>query len=217
MASISRKPRVLNHSLPVQLGNDCLVAVKTVILTVIVVLGAVWAVQARQSKVGDADQEPARRDDGNRVVTPVNQIVEPVGRQLDLPKLRPQALALSPDGQILATSGKNHDLLIIDPVSWKIVQTVPLPPNEAPQADQGAASPRNLTADEKSQLSFTGLVFSPDGSCIYLSDVQGSIKVFRGGDCLGSQCRNSRTVCQLNHSVTDEAHRRDHVRIGQIQ
>jgi DNA-binding beta-propeller fold protein YncE len=35
-----------------------------------------------------------------------------------------------------------------------------------------------LEADEKAQLSFTGLVFSPDGSRIYLANVNGSIKVF---------------------------------------
>jgi YVTN family beta-propeller protein len=138
---------------------------------------AAWSVQARQNKDFDS-REPARRAAGDRVFTPVNQIVEPAGRQLDLSGLRPQALALSPDGQILATSGKTHDLLIIDPAAWKIAQTVPLPPNPASSNDAGKESSHNLAPDDQSQLSYTGLVFSPDGSRLYLSDVQGSIKVF---------------------------------------
>ena len=35
-----------------------------------------------------------------------------------------------------------------------------------------------LSPDEKAQLSFTGLVFSPDGSRIYLANVNGDLKVF---------------------------------------
>jgi YVTN family beta-propeller protein len=136
----------------------------------------VWPAQGRQDTAGD--REPARRGAGDRLVTPVNQIVEPAGRQMDLPGLRPQALALSPDGQILAVSGKTHDLIIVDPAAWKIAQTVPLPPNGAPPTAEGSASPHNLVPDADSQLSYTGLVFSPNGARIYLSDVQGSIKVF---------------------------------------
>src|SRR5689334_17956574 len=32
----------------------------------------------------------------NRIVTPVNQVLTPYGRQVELPGLRPQAIALSP-------------------------------------------------------------------------------------------------------------------------
>jgi DNA-binding beta-propeller fold protein YncE len=113
----------------------------------------------------------------NRLVTPVNQVVEPAGRQLDLPGLRPQALALSPDGRILATSGKTHDLVIVDPATWQVLQKVPLPPSP-PAKGPGAHSAALAGPDASSQLSYTGLIFSPDGSRIYLSDVQGSIKVF---------------------------------------
>jgi hypothetical protein len=42
----------------------------------------------------------------NRYYTPANQILTPTGLQVELPGLRPQALALSPDGKILVTSGK---------------------------------------------------------------------------------------------------------------
>ena len=39
-----------------------------------------------------------------------------------------------------------------------------------------------MNPDEKAQLSFTGLAFSPDGSRIYLSNVNGDIKVFAVND-----------------------------------
>jgi YVTN family beta-propeller protein len=148
------------------------------LLAATLVGNAFWSAQGLQATAPAADREPARRGAGDRLITPVNQLVEPAGRQLDLPGLRPQALALSPDGKILVASGKTHDLIIIDPAAWKVVQKVPLPPASAPPTGEGSASPNNLAPDDKSELSYTGLVFSPDGSRIYLSDVQGSIKVF---------------------------------------
>jgi len=150
---------------------------RRVLLAAVIVLWAVRPVQSQSNSAADS-REPANRAGGDRLATPVNQIVEPAGRQLDLSGLRPQALALSPDGEILATSGKTHDLLLIDPAAWKIAQTVALPSNSASTNDSGKESPRNLVPDDKSQLSYTGLVFSPDGTRLYLSDVQGSIKVF---------------------------------------
>src|ERR1035441_11033836 len=54
--------------------------------------------------------EPVGRSGAGRTVTPVNQITTPAGQQLDLPGLRPQALALSPDGKLLAVSGKSHQV-----------------------------------------------------------------------------------------------------------
>ena len=109
---------------------------------------------------------------------PVNQTTTPVGRQIELPGLRPQALALSPDGTILVTSGKASELVVIDPASASVRQRAPLPP-EPPDAKAPEPPSTNiLQPDEKGQLSFTGLVFSPDGRTIYLSNVNGSIKVF---------------------------------------
>ena len=45
----------------------------------------------------EATTEPVGRGGPNRTVLPVNQIITPLGRQVELPGLRPQALALSPD------------------------------------------------------------------------------------------------------------------------
>ncbi len=112
----------------------------------------------------------------NRLVLPVNQYLTPAGIQVDLPGLRPQVIRLSPDGAILATSGKSHELIVVDPVSGKVLQRVPLPGESAP--DSTPVSTHILEPDKEGQVSFTGLIFSPDGSRIYLSNVNGSIKVF---------------------------------------
>lgn len=113
----------------------------------------------------------------NRAVLPVNQSISPVGKQVELPGLRPQALALSPDGQILITSGKTHELVVIDPATGAIRQRVRLPSDVRPAP---APSSPNIQAPViEGQLSFTGLVFSHSGKRIYLSNVNGSVEVFR--------------------------------------
>jgi len=127
--------------------------------------------------------EPVGRDGANRVVLPVNQVLTPAGEQVELKGLRPQVLALSPDGKLLVTSGKTRDLVVVDPDSGKIVQTVALPNDGPLAANPGAVSTHILKPDRDEQASYTGLVFSPDGSRLYLSNVKGSIKVFAvGGD-----------------------------------
>jgi YVTN family beta-propeller protein len=118
----------------------------------------------------------------NRTVLPVNQVLVPAGTQIPLPGLRPQALALSPDNRLLAVSGKTHELLIIDPVTCTIVQQVAFPSEEQKTPPPDPSSPNILESDQRGQLSYTGLIFSPDGGRIYLSNVNGSIKVFAVSD-----------------------------------
>ena len=129
---------------------------------------------------GSALTEPVGRsaDDPARVVLPVSQVLTPAGRQVDLPGMRPQALALSPDGQILVTSGKTHELVVIDPAAGTVRQRVPLPGEQAAGAGPDVVSSHILEPDREGQLSFTGLVFAPDGRRVYLANVNGSIKVF---------------------------------------
>ena len=165
-------------SLKTRLQNVCLAGMNRTIFALALLLAAARDGAARQDAAAFATREPARRGSAYRLVTPVNQIVDPAGRQLDLPGLRPQALALSPDGRLLVTSGKTRDLLVIDPVAGQVLQTVPLPPDNASISSRGAVSPRILSREKDDQLSFNGLIFSPDGSRIYLSDVAGSVKVF---------------------------------------
>jgi YVTN family beta-propeller protein len=108
--------------------------------------------------------------------TPINQLLTPTGRQIELPGIRPQAIALSPDKQLLVTSGQTQDLIVLDSVSGNVRQRVPLP-----DASRSAANPVSdalLSPDLKAQLSFTGLVFSPDGARLYMANANGDIKVF---------------------------------------
>ncbi|MDD8025359.1 MAG: alkaline phosphatase family protein [Acidobacteriota bacterium] len=130
-----------------------------------------------------AAQTPAGGQDPSLVSAragrlPSGQIVTPAGRQVDLPDMRPHVLTMSPDGKLLVTSGRTHEIVVIDPATGVIRQRVPLPA-EPPEASKPDAPSANiLKPDEKGQVSYTGLVFSPDGRRIYLSNVNGSLKVF---------------------------------------
>jgi YVTN family beta-propeller protein len=122
--------------------------------------------------------DPVGRDGTRRVVLPINQIITPAGRQIELPKLRPQVLALSPDGKLLVTSGHQHNIVLLDPATGAVFQQVELP-NDGPVTNSPAAtSTHYLKPSKDEQASFTGLVFSPEGTRLYLSNVKGSIKVF---------------------------------------
>lgn len=114
---------------------------------------------------------------GGRVISPVNQVLTPIGIQVELPKMRPQAIALSPDGAVLATSGKTSELVLVNPESGEIIQRLALP-SEGATNEASAVSTHILAPDKEGQLSYNGLIFSPDGRRIFLSNVNGSIKVF---------------------------------------
>jgi len=136
---------------------------------------------ATRCLAGDKADDPsssehvARGSDG-RVVTPVNQVVISAGQTVDLPGLRPQVLALSPDGRILVASGKSAEIIVVDPQSGQILQHVELPAEA--QTAPAAVSSHILKPDKEGEVSYTGLAFSPDGSRFYLANVNGSIKVF---------------------------------------
>ena len=119
-----------------------------------------------------------RTPDG--LVTPANQRVTPAGLLVELPGLRPNALALSPDGKILVAAGTTHHLVVLDPADGTILQQVPFP---KPKADLDAepGSQLVLNANLKDKLSYTGIAFSPDGTRIHLSNVNGDLKVFGVG------------------------------------
>jgi DNA-binding beta-propeller fold protein YncE len=116
----------------------------------------------------------------NGLQTPVNQLVTPAGINVDLPGMRPNALALSPDDRLLVTSGLTNVLLVLDPETGGLRQQVKFP-SSGNQSIIAPVSAQILGADRKAKLSYTGLAFSPDGSRIYLSDVNGTIKVFGVG------------------------------------
>ncbi|MSU62883.1 MAG: phosphoesterase [Pedosphaera sp.] len=116
-----------------------------------------------------------------RSVTPANQVVTPEGIQVDLPGMRPQVIALSPDHRLLVTSGKTHELIVVAASDGTILQHVLLPSEESEKTSTStseAVSTHILKPDKDGQASFTGLTFSPDGRLIYLANVNGSVKVF---------------------------------------
>ncbi len=145
------------------------------------IVAALWLPACRTEPSGDAPspiREHVGRVGANRTVTPVNQALTPAGKIIELPGLRPQALALSPDGRLLVTSGKTSELVVIDPASGEIRQRVELPSDQQGEPKPNVVSPNILQPDKKGQVSYTGLVFSTDGRRLFLSNVNGSIKVF---------------------------------------
>lgn len=153
----------------------------------------VFEVRGRESELENFGKSKVGRLAPNRYLTPSGQILTPAGRQVDLPGFRPQAVALSPDGRLLATSGKANALVIIDSASGEIRQMVPLSTNQ-PQAvieEEDEVSPEVVADNANSQqktnvppssgrwhLSLTGMTFSPDGKRIYVSSVGGRIRVY---------------------------------------
>jgi YVTN family beta-propeller protein len=125
-----------------------------------------------------ASKEKVGRAGVNRFVTPANQILTPTGIQVELPGLRPQALALSPDGRILLASGKTAEIIVVDPNTGGVIQRVALPSEKDVDPAPDAVSGNILEPDKDGQVSFTGLIFSSRGDRVYLANVNGSVKVF---------------------------------------
>lgn len=125
------------------------------------------------------------------IVTPVNQILTPVGKQIELAGMRPQAIAISPDRKSIAVSGKTAELVILSAESNTIAQRVEFPSDDQLQPPE-VASTNILQPDKKGLVSYTGLVYSPNGKEIYLSNVHGSIKVFHVDE--NGQVKPSHTI-----------------------
>src|SRR5262249_59930032 len=110
------------------------------------------------------------------ISVPVNQVLTPAGTQVQLPGMRPQVLALSPDGKLLVTSGK-HELVVIDPREGKALQSVPFPPDVRHATETNVISEEIMTPDTAAQTSYSGLIFSPDGARLYVSTAGADITV----------------------------------------
>jgi DNA-binding beta-propeller fold protein YncE len=141
----------------------------------IFIISVAPAVQA-QGDLFDATTEIVGHNT-NGLETPVNQLVTPAGIFVSLPGMRPNTLVLSPDKELLVTSGLKQELVVVDPATGRIIQHVPFPEEKANESTE-AVSSAILGANEKPKLSLTGLAFSPDGRRIYLSNVNGNLKVF---------------------------------------
>ncbi len=158
---------------------------RTLVLSVVLIGGAGGSARANDPQTparppAEDARETVGWHAGNRAVLPVSQTITPLGRQIEMPGMRPQALALSPKGRILVVTGKTNELVVVNPDTAQVVDRVALP--VAGATTSGPVSPRQLEAAAKSQVSFTGLIFSRDGRRIYLSNVEGDIKVFEVDD-----------------------------------
>jgi DNA-binding beta-propeller fold protein YncE len=144
------------------------------------------------------NRETVGHKNAQRSVTPVNQTLTPLGHQVELTGLRPQALALSPDGRRLLVSGKTSELLVLDPASGEILQRVLLPSEDVREPQPDATSDRILKPDAKGQMSYTGLLYAPDGKRVFFSNVNGSIKVFNVAQDGSVQASHSIALPQSN-------------------
>jgi len=123
------------------------------------------------------DVETVGRHENGRVVLPVNQVITPAGRQIELPGMRAQGLALSPDGKLLVVSGLTSEVVSLDPATGAIKQRVRLP-KLLKGAPPEASSPEFLDFDGRSEMSYAGLAFSPDSKRLAVSNVNGDVKLF---------------------------------------
>ena len=126
--------------------------------------------------------KPVGRGADGLQTTPVNQTLTPFGTFVDLPGLRPQAIAASPAGDRLYVAGKTSELVVLDAGGGGVLQRVALPSDEQREPAAGSGAGDQQPPDRRGQLSYTGLLVSPDGRTIWLSNVRGSIKVFRVAD-----------------------------------
>ena len=122
----------------------------------IAALLAVACVLAETSSDSLDWSETVGRDGTNRVVLPVNQVITPAGTQVELKGLRPQVLALSPDGKILVTSGKRREVVVLDPDTGTVLQTVRLPDDGPLASSPTPTSSHYLKPDKDEQVSYTG-------------------------------------------------------------
>ncbi|MDB6028806.1 MAG: hypothetical protein JWM68_5029, partial [Verrucomicrobiales bacterium] len=143
-------------------------------------VGVITATLLAATLISAADRvEIVGRIDARTTITPINRVLTPAGRQIELPETRPQVAALSPDNAILVTSGL-HFLFVIDPATGNVIQRVPLPLAGKSEISD-IVSEEILKPDTTARASYTGLTFSPDGSRLFLSAVNGSVKAFSVG------------------------------------
>ena len=144
--------------------------------TVAVLLTLAAACSSPNSKRPTPTDPVGRTKDG-RLVLPQNQTLQPAGQMIELAGLRPQALLLSRDGKQLFVSGKTAELLVLDATTCAVLQRVQMP-NDSQTASPTLSAGKVLAPDKEALQSFTGLVLSADGTRLFQSNVNGSIKVY---------------------------------------
>jgi len=160
-------------------GGKNSVCLKLLSVFFLILMVLTFMSSCRESKQEVNEQIAVGVEFDGKMVVPVNQVITPYGFQIKLPGMRPQGLAISPDSRLVAVSGKTSELVIINPVDLKILQRITLPSEGQLEPLPELSSAKILEPDTEGQLSYNGLIFSADGRKIFLSNVKGSIKVFR--------------------------------------
>src|SRR2546421_7856259 len=115
------------------------------LLVLVVGFGCSMTKNKRPSFVSDAST--VGRVDFSSYITPTGQLLTPAGEQIELPGMRPQALAFSPDGKVVATSGKTNSVVLIDLATGLILQRATLSTNRAEaKAEAKADKPEDPAA-----------------------------------------------------------------------
>jgi len=112
------------------------------------------------------------------IILPVNQVLTPAGVQIYLPGIRPNVMAISPDNQFIVVSGITSELIALNHIKGEIIKRVPMPLGTENTTTPSPSSSNILQYDRRSKASYSGLIFSRDGRKIFLSNVNGDIKVF---------------------------------------
>ncbi len=94
----------------------------------------------------------------NRYALPTGQLLSPTGTQIELPTMRPQVIALSPDRKVLVTAGKTNGIAVIDIATGKVIQMATLSTNTAE-----AKAAADKEKKEKDDLE-AGIVVAPDAA-----------------------------------------------------
>jgi DNA-binding beta-propeller fold protein YncE len=155
-----------------------------------------WFVSESASKsIVSAEESRIGQVAPNRYITSTGQVLTPAGLQVELPGMRPQILALSPDGTLLAVAGGNNSLVLLNPATDKVIQKIHLslieikikPPATISKTNSAGevtseiktnSGPTTVTVTNTAEISLTGLVFSPAGDRVYLSNAGGNIWAF---------------------------------------
>ncbi len=139
----------------IKLAHPILTMLNLLVLASFLAVGAAF----QAALASDQEQFHVGVQPDGRIVVPTNQVLEPAGTQVTFPG-RPVDLALTDGGKLLVVKN-SKDLVLIDPVTGRIRQTVSIP--------------RRRT--KPPGFSVVGLLIS--GDSIYASDAENHVRVFR--------------------------------------
>ena len=105
----------------IKLAHPILTMLNLLVLASFLAVGAAF----QAALASDQEQFHVGVQPDGRIVVPTNQVLEPAGTQITFPG-RPVDLALADDGKLLVVKN-SKDLVLIDPVTGRLRQTVSIP------------------------------------------------------------------------------------------